>query len=80
MMFLIYDLYFFLYSKLYFLLSFFMIIDDNSIEESSQSSQSSNEDIIINQVHIVIINKALDLDYLENNYILSDYKENLIEV
>lgn len=77
MMFLIYDLYFFLYSKLYFLLSFFMIIDDNSIEESSQSS---NEDIIINQVHIVIINKALDLDYLENNYILSDYKENLIEV
>ena len=62
-----------------------MIIDENSIEESSEVSefsdvsQSSKEDIVINKVHIVI-SEVFDLDYLENNYILSDYKENLIEV
>ena len=90
---LIYELYFFLY---YFLLSFFMIIDHNSIESfhntssitSSHSHRYSKNDIVIEVPENVYSKKnkddinctLLDLDYLENNYVLCDYKENLIEV
>jgi len=90
---LIYELYFFLY---YFLLSFFMIIDHNSIESfhntssitPSHSHRHSKNDIVIEVPENVYSKKnkddinctLLDLDYLENNYVLCDYKENLIEV
>lgn len=84
---LIYELYFFLY---YFLLSFFMVIDHNSIESSDSSSSHSlhSKNIVIEVPENVYSKKnkddinctLLDLDYLENNYVLCDYKENLIEV
>jgi len=116
---LIYELYFFLSSELYYILSF-MLDDtvDDTVENSFQSFQSFNnnniksDDIVDDTVEnsfqsfnnniksddIVIViqvseknvyikkNKhdilctLLDLDYLENNYSLCDYKENLIEV
>jgi len=69
-----------------------MVIDHNSIESSESSDSSSShslhsKNIVIEVPENVYSKKKddinctlLDLDYLENNYILCDYKENLIEV